>query len=162
MAAVEAGKGRPAAGRQHLRQAAGLHRQQVGPHGLPARRHGLVVLLQAMHQALQRGVAAGLQGREEVALLVLVVGRAGQVEVAHHVGGRLLRIGVGTALRQVLGQALQQHQHALHPLMAGQQHLEGFVEAGGRGRMQDQGRGHGQPCNSPSGWCARATVAMKA
>jgi hypothetical protein len=74
-----------------------------------------------------------------VALLVLVVRRRGQVEVAHHVARRVLRLPVAAGRGQVPGQPFQQVDHALHTLVATGQHLEGVVEAGGRRRVQGQG-----------------------
>ncbi len=96
--------------------------------------HAVVLQLQAPHGLVHLGAhrVAGQQKREHVAFLVLMVVRAGQVEIALHVGagGAALRVvAVGV---DVFHDAAQQPQAALHALMAGGEHLERLVEAGGR------------------------------
>ena len=77
-----------------------------------------------------------------MAFLVFVVRRRGQVEIAHHVACGLLRIRIGAGVAQVRLQPLQQPEHAVHALVAGLEHLEGFLEPGtGAGVQGDEG-GH--------------------
>ena len=80
----------------------------------------------------------GAQGGEDMALLVLVVRRRGEVEVAHHVARGLARGVVAAHVPQVRAQPSQQPQHAVHPLVAGGQHVEGMLEAGRRRAVQRQ------------------------
>ena len=77
-----------------------------------------------------------------MAFLVFVVRRCGKVEIAHHVAGGLLGIGVGARFAQVRGQPLQQAQHAVHTLVAGFEHLEGFLETGAGAGVQRHGGSH--------------------
>ena len=74
----------------------------------------------------------------EVALFVLVVGRAGEVEVTHDVARGFARLSVTAVRGQVAGQPFEQAEHAFDALVAGPQHLEGFVEAGRGGGVQCQ------------------------
>jgi hypothetical protein len=64
-----------------------------------------------------------------VQFLVLVMVRRRQVEIAHHIAGRLARVLIGAMAGQVGAQSFQQGQHAVDPLVAGGEHLEGLLES---------------------------------
>ena len=89
-------------------------------------------LRDGVHQFL---IAGGAHQREHVLLLVLVVGRRGDVEVAHHVARRAHRhLAVARRVAgfgQVRDQTRQQLQRAIRALVAGREHLERLVEASG-------------------------------
>ncbi|MCY1375813.1 hypothetical protein D9M69_632560 [compost metagenome] len=69
-----------------------------------------------------------------MALLVFVVVRRGEVEIAHDVACRLGGLFIMAFFVEVQAQPVKQAQHAIHPLVAGGQHLEGLLESG-RGRL---------------------------
>ena len=116
--------------------------QRLQPHarGSPAFGHQHMVPLQLAHQVLQRGVATGQQGREDVEFLVLVVQRGGDVEIAQHVARRLAGGVIAGVRLEVVAQALQQVQRAANAVMAGAQHLERLVKA--RAWRVQTGQGH--------------------
>lgn len=89
-----------------------------------------------------------------MALFVLVVGGAGQVEVAHHVAGNLAGRVVAAMGGQVRWEPCQQVQQACGTLMAGRQHLEGLVETGRRCGVQRQGGSHAGGSGSGSSSCS--------
>ena len=64
-----------------------------------------------------------------MALLVFVVGGAGAVEIAQHIGRCVACLFINAMLLDVGMQALQQVQAAAHALVASGQHLKGLVEA---------------------------------
>ena len=120
---------------------------------LPVGVHGLVVVLQLLHGGAHFGGAVVQQGREDVHLLVLMVQRRGDVEVAQHVARGLARRVVATIGVQVGGQPVQQAQGALHALVAGFEHFERRVKAHGGGAKAGQGGalcGHGVTRNAPA------------
>ncbi|MDT4873066.1 hypothetical protein FQZ97_1082910 [compost metagenome] len=116
-----------------------------------------MVLLQALHHLAQRRVIAGQQRREHMALLVFVVQRGGQIEIAHHVQRGAGHALVPTAQQHVPLQLGQQAQHALDALVAGAQHVEGRLKTGGGRAVSGQGdgregdrRGHFNPGPRPA------------
>ena len=102
-----------------------------------------------LHLAL---VATGQHPGKQVALLVLVVVRAGQVEVAQDVACRLACLIVGPLGGSMLLQALQQRAHAQHALVAGLQHVQRLFEGGGQpgaARFKNGDSSHGVRRLSP-------------
>jgi hypothetical protein len=87
--------------------------------------HSAVVLQQTLNQRVQRRIGQGHQGGEDVQLFVLVVQWRSHVKVAQHVAGRPSGSVIATGVAQVTLQFGQQREHAINPLVAGLQHLEG-------------------------------------
>ncbi len=121
---------------------AGDQRLQLRLERRPGPADAGVVVEQAPGERLQLGVAAGLQQRQHMPFLVLVVRGRGLPEVAQYVLRGAARRGVGAVRAQVRAQALEQRQRAAHTLVAGVEQRERRIEAGGR-RMQPRQRGCG-------------------
>ena len=127
---------------------AGLQRPQRLAQDLPPPVQRVMVSLQLIGQFAQ---TLGAQPGQHMQLLVLVVQRCGDVEIAQHIGRRAARLRIGAMLRHMGLQALQQIQRAPHPLVAGVQHLEGGVEADGRAGVQQRGAHGGILRRRPGG-----------
>ena len=106
----------------------------------------------AIGQLGQPALPQPAQARQHMALLVLVVMRGGDVEVAQHIARRVAGLGVGAVQRQVVGQAQQERQAAFDAFVAGRQHVEGFVETDRRAGVEQV------HANSPKGWWVRAVA----
>jgi len=106
--------------------------QQHGAQALPQRVQARVILRQRGHRLAHARIGVIAQPREQVALLVLVVVRAGEVEVAQHVTAGAARGRVMPLALDMPDDAREQPQAALHALVAGFEHLERLLEAHGR------------------------------
>jgi hypothetical protein len=86
---------------------------------------------QAPCQCRQLRFIAHLEAREDMALLVLVVQRLGDVEIAHHVACRLARLRRVALRLQVRHEAGQQAQAAAHARVTRFEQRERFFETRG-------------------------------
>ena len=100
---------------------------------LPCGFHLPMFALQGGKQRFQFCISGGSQTQQgkEILFLVGMVVASGRVEVTHYPTCRLLRLPVGTVLRQVVAQFGQGLQLVLDATMAGFENVQRLVETWG-------------------------------